>query len=357
MTPLPTLVCLDTPAETPLAAPFWIKGWVASGSPVASVRAAGAPALSLIDRPDVRAAKPDYPCVTGFTGLASAGSIPAGAVELEIRFKDTPPLHWSQPLARLAPSPNKARRLARVRPHLRRDLPFTETSFHFNFLPPELRAQFAIDHTEVASSHPYGPAANELIARFPDGLILDAGAGLRAEDSPNVVTLEIKPYPSTDVLGIAEQLPFVDDTFDAAISCAVLEHVKDPFAAARELVRVTKRGGCIYADVPFLQPYHGYPAHYYNMTSAGLVNLFSETCEVTQTAVPVYGQPIWSLTWMLNSYLAGLPPAARAEFREMRVADLLDRPESYYSRAFVRDLPEAKRFELASVTSVCAVKK
>jgi SAM-dependent methyltransferase len=171
------------------------------------------------------------------------------------------------------------------------------------------------------------------------------------------VNLEIVPYPSTDVLALNEQLPFRDETFDAVISCAVLEHVKDPFAAARELVRVTKRGGMIYADVPFLQPYHGYPSHYYNMTSQGLVNLFQDTCEISRTAVPVYGLPIWTLTWFLNSYLDGLPPAARERFRNLRVADLLARPESYLPQDFVQQLSEARNFELASVTSVLAIRK
>jgi SAM-dependent methyltransferase len=356
----PTLVHLDSPRERPLASPFWVKGWIASENPLASASllpaSAGGP-LSLTERPDVRAAKPDYPHVAGFSGLIDDAALAGGALELEFHFRDAPPFRSRHELAPVPLPPNKTRRLERIRPHLRRDLPFFETPFHFNFLSPELRRQFALDQAGFVSSHAYGPAVNELIARFPEGLILDAGAGSRREDAPNVVTLEIKPYPSTDIVAVNEQLPFADNTFDAVISCAVLEHVRDPFAAARELVRVTKRGGCIYADVPFLQPYHGYPSHYYNMTSQGLVNLFSASCDVTRTAVPVYGQPIWSLTWMLNSYLAGLPPAAREEFRALRVADLLDRPESYYTRAFVRDLPEAKRFELASVTSVWAVKR
>jgi|GEM_PF-5392640 len=41
----------------------------------------------------------------------------------------------------------------------------------------------------------------------------------------------------------------------------------------------------------------------------------------------------------------------------MKVGDLLARPETYEAEEFVRALPEAKNFELASVTSVWAVKK
>ncbi len=356
MPTLPTLVHLDAPRETPLAAPFWIRGWVASESPILAVRA-GAVALTLEPRADVRAAKADYAHTSGFSGLVDPACLHGEVVQLTCELGGAVPFVWEQRLAPVAPPPNKAGRLARIRSRLGQERPFVETPFHFNFLTPEQRAAFAIDTSAAISSHDYGPAVLELIERHRDGLVLDAGAGLRRDDRPNVVTVEIFPFPSTDVLAVNEALPFLDNTFDATISCAVLEHVKDPFAAARELVRVTKPGGCIYADVPFLQPYHGYPSHYYNMTSQGLANLFADTCRIERTAVPIYGRPIWSLTWFLNRYLDGLPPAAREKFRNLRVADLLARPETYDAEDFVRALPEATNFELASVTSVWAVKK
>jgi hypothetical protein len=137
----------------------------------------------------------------------------------------------------------------------------------------------------------------------------------------------------------------------------VLEHVRYPFEAAREIIRVTKPGGRIYADVPFLQPYHGYPAHYYNMTHQGLANLFSESCEIEKSFVPRYGLPIWSLTWFLNSYLAGLPPEERGRFAAMRVSDLIGNTMEYLDQPFVKELSDAKNLELASVTSVLARKK
>ena len=356
MPTLPTLVHLDAPCGIPLAAPFRVRGWIASERPIVAVRA-GQVSLVLEPRADVRAAKPDYAHTSGFSGVVDGGCLQGEILRLRCEVAGMEPFVWEQRLAPVPMPANKAQRLARIRPRLRQDRAFTETPFHFNFLDAEQRAAFAVDMSAAISSHDYGPAALELIERHRDGLVLDAGAGLRRDDRPNFVTVEIFPFPSTDVLAVNEALPFLDDTFDATISCAVLEHVKDPFAAARELVRVTKPGGCIYADVPFLQPYHGYPSHYYNMTAQGLANLFAESCEIERRAVPVYGRPIWSLTWFLNSYLEGLPPAARARFRDLKVSDLLARPETYDAEDFVRTLPEAKNFELASVTSVWAIKK
>ena len=45
--------------------------------------------------------------------------------------------------------------------------------------------------------------------------------------------------------GEAEALPWPDDSFDAALSCLVLAHVKDAEAMTSEMARVTRRGGTV----------------------------------------------------------------------------------------------------------------
>ncbi|MDD3179135.1 MAG: class I SAM-dependent methyltransferase [Opitutaceae bacterium] len=354
--PVPSfLIHLDAPTAYPLGEPFYIQGWVASSTPIRAVRVEGID-LGFGERPDVRAAHPDYPHITGFSGHAGFACLQGDTLRLTCELADRTE-SWARTLPRLEPPPDKIQRLQRIRPHLRSDLPCTETPFNFNFLTAGLRDKFRVTSTENVSGFEYYGVPCELIERFRDGLILDCGAGNRPRCFPNVINLEVVPYPSTDVLAVNEQLPFRDATFDALISCAVLEHLKDPFVAAREMVRVTKPGGLIHADVPFLQPYHGYPSHYYNMTSQGLVSLFQDSCEIQRAGVPDYGLPIWGLSWFLNSYLAGLPAATREEFANMRVADLLGHPNSYLHRPFVRELPAAKNLELACVTSVLAVKR
>lgn len=62
----------------------------------------------------------------------------------------------------------------------------------------------------------------------------------------------------------ATGLPFDDESFDAATSCGVLEHVPDPSASLRELFRVLKPGGGLYI-------YH-FPNRYsYTEVLAGLI--------------------------------------------------------------------------------------
>ena len=96
------------------------------------------------------------------------------------------------------------------------------------------------------------------------GMVLDCGAGWRQRMRPNVITTEILRYPSTDIVAVGERLPFRDGAFDAVLSLHVLEHVKNPFVCARELARVLKPGGMLYAFTPYVVSVHGYPFHFFN---------------------------------------------------------------------------------------------
>jgi SAM-dependent methyltransferase len=250
----------------------------------------------------------------------------------------------------------KAAKLARLRPVLRDDLPRVETPGCFDYLTPELRRQFAVADTDNVSCHAYDGVAAGLIAAHRGGLILDCGAGLRPAYHDDVVNFEIAPYDTTDVRGVGERLPFRDGVFDAAFSLSVLEHVTDPFACAAELARVLKPGGVLYAVVPFLQPYHGYPHHYYNMTRQGVANLFAGRLVVERQEVNGGGRPIFALTWILRRWAEGLRGAARREFLDTRVGDLLGDPLGYSGRAFVTGLSEESNFELAATTSLIARK-
>jgi len=244
----------------------------------------------------------------------------------------------------------KEKKLVRIQPLLRKDMPHADGRGCLDFLTPELRERFAIIDTNAVSSNEYDAYAMSLIRKHQDGLVLDCGAGRRPTYFRNVVNFEIVPYDTTDVCGVGEVLPFVDNSFDAVLSLAVLEHVKDPFACAREIVRVLKPGGELICCVPFLQPVHGYPNHFYNMTAQGLANLFSSGIQVDRHDVYASVLPIWSLTWILRSWADGLPSPAKQEFLNLRISDILDSGEKYLDRSFVKELSSEKNFELASAT-------
>lgn len=98
------------------------------------------------------------------------------------------------------------------------------------------------------------------------------GGGGRA--TPGFFNLDIGRFPGVDLLANAERLPLCDSVLDAVECDAVLEHVENPDALAREIFRALKPGGLVHAVVPFCHPYHAYPADFRRWTQAGLEQWF-----------------------------------------------------------------------------------
>ena len=283
----------------------------------------------------------------------SDGTIESGRIHFEYFGKHE---NRKLNLSLSAISDAKKRKLQRIRPLLRADMQYIETSSCYDFLTDELRSDFNIVDTDAVSSNGYDGYVMKLIEKYENGLMLDCGAGKRPVYFDNVVNFEIADYETTDVRGVGEVLPFFDNAFDAVLSIAVLEHVKDPFLCAKEISRVLKPGGELMCCVPFLRPLHGYPHHYYNMTSQGLENLFADYLIVDEITVYESILPIWSLTWILRSWAEGLQEKTRDDFMHMRVADLMGSPDMYLDMPFVKELPKEKNLELASATVVFAHK-
>lgn len=234
---------------------------------------------------------------------------------------------------------------------------YGRTGTAVDFLPPELRAEFAIVDTDNVSDHGLEPPVIEAVESNPGRLYIDVGAGFKYKCYENVVNLEIVDYPSTDVLGVGERLPFLDNSFDGVISSVVLEHVKDPFRCAQEMARILKPGGDIFCSAPLLQPMHGFPHHYYNMTCEGLVNLFPGFT-VRKLDVPYYLDPLTALTWILNMYAQGLPENVQQQFLSMTVRDVLVNFSDFKSREHpvAAQLERYTRYSLACGTFLHGVK-
>ncbi len=117
--------------------------------------------------------------------------------------------------------------------------------------------------------------------------VLDIGGGLRILKEKNnrydksrewirpyLKNVEYKimdPVPDyhPDIVGDIHALPFTDNSQDAIICIAVLEHVENPIKAMQEMYRVLKPGGYCFVYVPFLFYYHaekGYYKDYWRFT-------------------------------------------------------------------------------------------
>jgi SAM-dependent methyltransferase len=199
------------------------------------------------------------------------------------------------------------------------------------------------------SSLPYDPDERALIAESAGGLVLDDGSGLRYEYFDDVVNLDLSEFPTTDVLGSAAALPFAEATFDGVLSVAVLEHVPDPRRCVSEIAKVLKPGGWVFAAVPGLQPYHGYPKHYFNTTRDGLAELFADQFAIDDITTSPFGLPIHALSWFLGRYLGGLPEPAREAFAAMTVGELAVDPSFLVGEEFVTMLDPVAVSDLACV--------
>ncbi len=385
--------CIDTPASGQVIENlfFKVQGWIIADktqlikNPQLMDGNNFVKELKIVLRPDVEAAYPEH-SVLGFEQFMSVPDLllidqPRIVFFVGSQQENFPlPLSFSDKVREEAESflERKRTKIAKIRhllacavcgsstlettssrlncPQCHSTFPINAESNTYNFLTEDLITQSGVENTENVSAHNYDEIAIGLIEQFKDGLILDNGSGLRNTYYPNVVNFEIVDYPTTDVLGVGENLPFQSNVFDAVFSLAVLEHVRDPFRAAAEIVRVLKQGGTLYVAVPFLQPFHGYPNHYYNMTSSGLKNLFAKDLEVVESGVPLAGLPVWCLTWFLQLYVAGLPAETAASFKNMKVGDLLGHPTTYLGQDFVKQLTAQANEELACVNYLVARK-
>ena len=87
-----------------------------------------------------------------------------------------------------------------------------------------------------------GGLTGELVGR------VGAAAVAAVDPSPPFVQACRERHPGVDVrIGVAEQLPFDDGEFDAALACLVVGFMSDAHAGVVEMSRVTRPGGTVAA--------------------------------------------------------------------------------------------------------------
>ena len=133
----------------------------------------------------------------------------------------------------------------------------------------------------------------------PDAKILDLGSGMDRR-APNVINLEIEATPHVDLLADGHFLPFKNQVFDAVITEAVLEHVREPIQVAAEIHRTLKDGGYVCAGVPFLQAFHASPHDYQRFTVPGFDYLFRAFTKIEGGDC---AGPTASLHWIFREYV------------------------------------------------------
>lgn len=124
-------------------------------------------------------------------------------------------------------------------------------------------------------------------------------------DDPQIRLIEtdVAIAPRTQMVCDAHDLPFRNETIDAVIVQAVLEHVVDPQRCVAEIHRVLKKDGLVYADTPFMQQVHGRQFDFTRFTRLGHRRLFRFFDEVSSgiSCGPGVGLA-WSLRYFLMSW-------------------------------------------------------
>ena len=204
-----------------------------------------------------------------------------------------------------------------------------------------------------------GPRAltAELVAR------VGADSVVAIDPSQPFVDAARARYTGVDVrLGTAEELPFPDDEFDAAIAQLVVQFMRDPAAGVGEMVRVTRPGGAVVACVwdhgggqgPLSPLWDAARALDPGVTGeslgvgtheGGLERLFQDVGldDVTERAVSVsvehptfdeWWEPFTRGVGPAGAYVAGLEPEKQDALREQCRAMLPPAPFTLTARAW-----------------------
>ncbi|WP_082224223.1 bifunctional 2-polyprenyl-6-hydroxyphenol methylase/3-demethylubiquinol 3-O-methyltransferase UbiG [Halorubrum sp. T3] len=149
----------------------------------------------------------------------------------------------------------------------------------------------------------------------PDGTVLIVGCGDGGEGlsgfseeflEKNVIGTDIRETNFTELLSDIHRLPVRDESIDAVVCQAVLEHIEDVNVAIDELTRILKPSGLLYIDVPFLQGYHALPTDYRRFTSIGLEKTVTKERSVQTIDSGASKGPTSVLVWVTCEYLAYL---------------------------------------------------
>ncbi len=164
--------------------------------------------------------------------------------------------------------------------------------------------------------------------------ILDIGGGLRILENKgnrynhnrawikeylgkvNYRILDPVPDYHPDIIGDIHNLPLENESLDAIICIAVLEHIENPFKAFAEMYRVLKKGGYCFIYVPFLYRYHadkGYYGDFWRYTEDSLKYLSKDFSKIE----------IQNVRWPLETWIY-LSPLGKKKFFN-KLARFLDK--------------------------------
>ncbi len=204
-------------------------------------------------------------------------------------------------------------------------------------------------------------AIAHILAQQPDARLLVIGAGdttLRGK----VTYTDVAFGRNVACIADAHDLPFLDGAFDACVACAVLEHVADPYRCVREITRILRPGGYVFAETPFMQPVHMGAYDFTRFTFLGHRRLFRQFDEIRSgmcggagvSAGQLLRYAISALSdrpglkkWLRMFALVGTYPLRWVDYLTHRNLSAYDSASAFYFFGTLRAEPIADRELLA----------
>jgi len=139
--------------------------------------------------------------------------------------------------------------------------------------------------------------------------VLDIGGGFKFQKgldkyknlfkNSNYQTLDTEKEYNPDIIGDVCDIPLKNESINAVICNAVLEHVSEPQKAVKEIYRILKKNGKCFVYVPFLYPYHAHKGvykDYYRYTQDGIKYLFRNFKSIEICSVRGNLETVFNLT-------------------------------------------------------------
>jgi SAM-dependent methyltransferase len=195
----------------------------------------------------------------------------------------------------------------------------------------------------------------------PNGTVLIVGcggggeglSGFSEEFLKNAIGTDIRETNFAEFLSDIHRLPVRDESIDAVVCQAVIEHIEDVNIAIDELTRVLKPSGLLYIDVPFLQGYHALPTDYRRFTSIGLEKTVTKGRSVQTIDSGVSKGPTSVLVWVTCEYLAYLLSFGNHKLRKSLSVGF--RILTFWVKYFDKLLLKTHGFDTRSMTIPSAV--
>ncbi len=171
-----------------------------------------------------------------------------------------------------------------------------------------------LSNWKVSSKHPHYihlyfliKDLKEAIEKYCRGHILDLGCGNKPYESLYTPVTEKQTGCDAiqssdnrvDVICLATDLSFGNNTFDSILCSQVLEHVYDHKKMMEEAFRVLKPGGSMVLSVPFAWELHEEPYDFFRFTRHALLELFEQAGFRVEYIKPNGGK--WAAVYQLRT--------------------------------------------------------